>query len=139
MPKPGTMASAVGIFLPEALHGEEAKSWFRRFEVCAAANEWESAKKLKHFPTLLKGRARAVYEALTDKEKDTYNHLKAAILGLLSPDTDKETKGPRQNGSDDLEMVRKASMSWRGTLRNSWKKLPRICHLLSSQQSSDII
>ena len=84
------MASGVGISLPEALHGEEAKSWFRRFEVCAAANEWDGAKKLKRVPTLLKGRAWAVYEALTDEETDTYDHLKAAILGQLSPDTDEE-------------------------------------------------
>ena len=85
------MASGgVGISLPEALHGEEAKSWFRRFEACAAANEWGDDKKLKRVPTLLKGRAWAVYEALTDAETDTYDHLKTAIIGQLSPDTDEE-------------------------------------------------
>ena len=46
------MASGVGISLPEALHGEEAKSWFRRFEVCAASNEWDNTKKLKRALTL---------------------------------------------------------------------------------------
>ena len=84
------MVSGVRISLSEALHGEEAKSWFRQFEVCTAANEWDGAKKLKRVPTLLKGRAWAVYEALTDEEMDTYNHLKVAILGQLSPDTEEE-------------------------------------------------
>ena len=41
-------------------------------------------------PTLLKGRAWAVYEALTDAETDTYDHLKTAIIGQISPDTDEE-------------------------------------------------
>ena len=72
VPKPGTMASGVGISLPEVLQGDNAKSWFKRFEVCAVANEWGDEKKLRHVPTLLKGRTWAVYEALTDAETDTY-------------------------------------------------------------------
>ena len=76
--------------MPEMLHGEDARSWFRRFEVCAAANEWGDEKKLRRVPTLLKGRAWAVYDALTDAETDTYDHLKAALLEQLSPDTDEE-------------------------------------------------
>ena len=39
---------------------------------------------------IVESRAWAVYEALTDGETDTYDHLKAAILGQLSPDTDEE-------------------------------------------------
>jgi len=49
--------AGLGIALPELLLGEDAKSWFKRFEVCAAANEWDDAKKLLRTPTLLKGRA----------------------------------------------------------------------------------
>ena len=90
VPKPATMASGVAISVPEMLHGEDARSWFKRFEVCAAANEWGAEKKLTRVPTLLKGRAWAVYEALTEEETDTYAHLKAALLAQLSPDMDEE-------------------------------------------------
>ena len=82
--------AGLGIALPEPLHGEDAKSWFKRFEVCAAANEWDDAKKLLRTPTLLKGRAWAVFESLSEAETDTYAHLKTALLARLSPDTAEE-------------------------------------------------
>ena len=87
------MASAVGISLPEMLHGEDARSWFRRFEVCTAANEWDKGKKLKRVPMLLKGRAWALMEA----ETDTYAHLKAVLLEQLSPDPDEIDSGLEMN------------------------------------------
>jgi len=55
-----------------------------------AANDWDDEKKLRHVPVLLKGRVWAVYDALMDTETDTYAHLKVAILGQLSLDTDEE-------------------------------------------------
>jgi len=51
------MATGGGLALPEPLHDEDSRSWFKRFEVCAAANGWDAAKKLLRLPTLLKGRA----------------------------------------------------------------------------------
>ena len=41
-------------------------------------------------PTLLQGRAWAVYDSLTEEETDTYAHLKDALLQQLCPDTDEE-------------------------------------------------
>ena len=84
------MASGTGIALPEVLRGEDAKSWFKRFEVCAGANGWNDERKLCRVPTLLQGRAWAVYDSLTDGETDTYEHLKEALLQQLCPDTDEE-------------------------------------------------
>lgn len=84
------MASGTGVALPEVLRGEDAKSWFKRFEVCAAANGWNDEKKLRRVPTLLQGRAWAVYDSLTDDETDTYAHLKEALMQQLCPDTDEE-------------------------------------------------
>jgi len=55
--EPGRMVSGTGITLPKMLQGEDAKSWFRYFEVCVAANEWDDEKKLRYVTTLLKGRA----------------------------------------------------------------------------------
>ena len=83
--------AGLGIALPEPFHGEDPKSWFKRFEVCAAANEWDDAKKLLRTPTLLKGRVWAVFESLSEVETDTYEHLKVALLARSSPDTVEET------------------------------------------------
>ena len=49
------MASGGIITLPEPLHEDNAKSWFRCFEVCAVANEWDDPRKLLRLPTLLRG------------------------------------------------------------------------------------
>ena len=82
--------AGLGIALPEPLHGDDAKSWLKRFEVCTAENEWDDAKKLLRAPTLLKGRPWAVYESLSEAETDTYAHLKTKMLARLSPDTAEE-------------------------------------------------
>jgi len=68
------MACSTGLALPEVLQDGDVKSWFRRFEVCAAANDRNDAKKLKCLPTLLRGRACAVFDALLDASTDTYEH-----------------------------------------------------------------
>ena len=39
VPKPGTKATGIGLALPEPLQDGDVRSWFKRFEVCAAANE----------------------------------------------------------------------------------------------------
>ena len=82
------MATGVGLTLPEPLHDEDAKSWFKRYKVCVAANGWNDQKKLLRLPTLLKGRAWAIYDSLGDDQTDSYQNLKAAILARLCPDTE---------------------------------------------------
>ena len=89
------MASNVGLALPEPLLDNDAKSWFKRFEVCSAANEWNAAKKLLRLPTLLCGRAWAVFDALSEEQKKSYDSLKTAILERLSPDTDEDRLSAR--------------------------------------------
>ena len=101
VPKPG-MASSVGLALPEPLQDSDARSWFKRFEVCAAANEWNDGKKLLRLPTLLRGRAWAIFDALSEDDTDTYENLKKAILERLSPDTDED----RLTARDELSKRR---------------------------------
>ena len=79
-----------GIVLPEPLQDDNAKSWFKRYEICATANGWSQATRLARLPTLLKGRAWAIYEVLTEEQTDTYPHTKEALLARLSPDTDED-------------------------------------------------
>ena len=85
-----------GIALLEPLQDTDARSWFRRFKVCSAANGWDEGKQLLRLPTLLKGRAWAVYEALGNDQTDTYDHQKAALLAKLSPDTDEHRLSARE-------------------------------------------
>ena len=97
VPKPGTvMATGVGLALPEPLHDEDSRSWFKRFEVCATANGWDEAKKLLRLPTLLRGRAWAVFDSLGEANTDSYEHLKASLLRRLSPDTEEDRLAARE-------------------------------------------
>ena len=56
-----------GIVLPENLQDDNAKSWFKRYEICATANGWNQVTRLARLPTLLKGCAWAIYEVLTEE------------------------------------------------------------------------
>ena len=94
VPKPG-MASSVGLALPEPLQDSDARSWFKRFEVCASANEWDAEKQLRRLPTLLRGRAWAIFDSLSDDQRDTYEKLKKALLERLDPDTDEDRLSAR--------------------------------------------
>jgi len=82
--------------LPEPLQNEDAKSWFKRYEVCSIANGWDADKKRQRLPTLLRGRAWAIFDSLGDDETDTYDHLKAAILGRMCPDTEEDKSVARE-------------------------------------------
>lgn len=90
------MATGVGLALPEHLQDEDSRSWFKRFEVCAAANGWDNAKKLLRLPTLLRGRAWAIYDSLDEDSTDTYAHLKSALLRRLCPDTEEDRLAARE-------------------------------------------
>ena len=98
VPKPGTdeMASNGSICVPEPLQHEDARSWFKLFELCAAANEWNAAKQLLRLPTLLRGRSWAIYESLGDDDKESYDKLKKAILDRLIPDSDEHRLAARE-------------------------------------------
>ena len=86
------MATGGNLVLPEPLEGKDAKSWFKCYKVCGTANVWNDQKKLSCLPTLLKGIAWAVYDSLhEDRDTDTYEHLKAAILLRLCSDKKRQT------------------------------------------------
>ena len=70
------MAASTGLALPEPLLDGNARSWFKRFEICAAANEWGDMTKLHRVPTLLRGRAWAVYDALSDEQTESFENVK---------------------------------------------------------------
>ena len=89
------MACGMGLALPKPLQDGDAKSWFKRFEICAAVNDWNDAKKLKRLPTLLKGRPWAIFDSLSEDSTDSYANLKEALLSHLSPDMEEDRQGAR--------------------------------------------
>ena len=66
------MAMGSSVYLPEPLQYEDARSWFEWIEVCAAPNEWNSAKQLPRLPALLRGRVWAIYVSLSYADKEMY-------------------------------------------------------------------
>ena len=82
------MASGSSICMAKPLQHEDARSWFKWIKLCAAANEWDAVKQLLHLLTLLRGHSWAIYESLSDADKETYRKLKKAILERLHPDTE---------------------------------------------------
>eukprot|EP00794_Sanderia_malayensis_P002724 gene2724-3149_t len=70
---------------PEGLAERNLKKRVCQFNVCAAANTWNAAKKLAVLPAFLRGPAAAYYHTLADDEKDTFEHLTTSLQGLLCP------------------------------------------------------
>ena len=107
------MATGGRLALHEPLHDEDARLWFKRFEVCAAANGWDAAKNLLRLPTLLRGRAWAVFDSLGDDATDMYDHLKAALLQRLNPDTDEDRMVARERLSARKLRDGEESIEWK--------------------------
>ena len=117
------MATGGGLALPEHLQDEDACSWFKQFEVCAAANGWDNAKKLLRLPTLLSGRAWAIYDSLDEESTDTYSHLKSALLQRLCPDTEEDhLAAQEQLSTRKLQEGRDSIMKWPVTWRSCWTR-----------------
>ena len=50
--------------------GVDITLWLRKFELCSTANGWKEDDMLKRLPTLLAGKAFAVYERLPEEKKE---------------------------------------------------------------------
>ena len=53
-------AMAVYISIPKPFPSGDATKWFKRFEICSKANQWNNVKKAVKLPTLLEGEALAI-------------------------------------------------------------------------------
>ena len=113
------MATGGNLALPEPLEGEDAKSWFKCYEVCGMANGWNDQKKLLRLPTLLTGHAWAVYNSLhEDGDTNMYEHLKATILQHLCPDTEEDRLVAQRSCLGDAYQRVKVLINWPIMLRN---------------------
>ena len=72
------------ISLPRQFLDGEPKEWFQKYEICCDTNEWEDDTKAKKLPTLLEGKALAIWSDLTTEEKENYVTSKAKIIAGMA-------------------------------------------------------
>ena len=63
------MATGRHISLPKTFTSGDVSEWFKRFEICCTANEWNAATKALKLPTLLEGEALAIWLELSDDDQ----------------------------------------------------------------------
>ena len=78
---------STSVALPEVFSDGDIVLWLRKFELCATANDWKDADMLKRLPTLLSGKAFAVFERLSAEEKGDYKTLTKALSTAFGGDT----------------------------------------------------
>ena len=71
--------------LPRPFLEGKLTEWFQKYKVCCDTNEWEDGTKAKKLPTLLEGKALAVWLELTTEEKTSYMTSKAKIITGIVP------------------------------------------------------
>ena len=77
--------SSKHISLPTPFSVGDPVEWFRRFEICCRANEWNDEMEAKKLPTLLEGEAIAVWFELTQEEQESYSSAKEKIIEQMAP------------------------------------------------------
>ena len=76
--------------LPEKFDHGAFPAWLRQFECCASANKWADEDKVLKLPAFLRGVAATHFHALTDAQKDSYDHLIENLTAALCPAVCKE-------------------------------------------------
>ena len=72
------------VSLPSAFSEGDPTEWFKRFEICSTANDWDDAMQAKKMPTLLEGEALAIWLDLSEDDQKNYSEAKK-IIGHLAP------------------------------------------------------
>ncbi len=73
------------ISVPKSFADGDAAEWFKRFDICSKANEWNDGMKARKLPTLLEGEALATWLELSEEEQGDYKTAKKAILSKMTP------------------------------------------------------
>jgi hypothetical protein len=82
-----TTSSRTSVALPETFSDGDIVLWLRKFELCSTANDWKDTDMLKRLPTLLSGKAFAVFERLAAEAKEDYKTLTKALTTAFGGDT----------------------------------------------------
>ena len=81
---------AASTIQPEKFDSGDIVTWFRQFECCATANNWNEEKRLRVLPAFLRGPAATYFHALPNEAKDSYQHLKESLQACFCPIVDRE-------------------------------------------------
>jgi len=81
---------AASTIQPEKFDSGDIVTWFRQFECCATANNWNKEKRLHVLPAFLHGPAATYFHALPNEVKDSYQHLKECLQASFFPIVDRE-------------------------------------------------
>ena len=60
----------------KAFAGGDVCEWLTRFEICVRVNVWDNTRKVLTLPTLLEGKALAVWLELSEGEQADYKVVK---------------------------------------------------------------
>ena len=77
--------AAKHVSLPSVFAEGNPTEWFRWFDICCVANEWENGTKARKLPTLLEGEALAVWLELMPDEQKGFEVAKRKIIGRMGP------------------------------------------------------
>ena len=79
-------ATRTSVALPEIFLDSDMVLWQRKFELCTKANDWKDTDILKRLPTLLSGKAFAIFERLAVKTKEDFKVLTKALTEAFCGD-----------------------------------------------------
>jgi hypothetical protein len=79
------MSTTKHISLPKTFASGDVNEWFKRFEICCSANDWNDATKALKLPTLLEGEALAVWLELSEETQKSYSEAKKQIIAKMVP------------------------------------------------------
>ena len=68
------------ISVPSSFATGDANQWFKCFEICSRANEWNEATQALKLPTLLEGEALAIWLELEDEQQKDFKTAKGKII-----------------------------------------------------------
>ena len=74
------------VALPESFSDGDIEFWLRKYELCSEANEWKEDIMLKRLPTLLCGKAFAVFERLEGEQKASFKNEREALVAAFGGD-----------------------------------------------------
>ena len=74
------------VALPESFSDGDIEFWLRKYELCSEANEWKEDIMLKRLPTLLCGKAFAVFERLEGEQKASFKNVREALVAAFGGD-----------------------------------------------------
>ena len=76
---------AAHISIPKPFASGDATEWFKRFEICSKANQWNDTTKAVKLLTPLEGEAFAIWLGLSEEEQDDFSVAKEKLSNCNDP------------------------------------------------------